>query len=58
MFVRRRSLKRGAAVVWFLLLALAAGCATVRDDDRQSDLPWSEPKPWEGVIPMPGFDNR
>lgn len=37
---------------------LLSGCAALRNDDRESELPWSKPQPWEGVIPMPGFENR
>ena len=53
-----RLLRPGARWLVLLLLGLAAGCATVPDDDRESELPWSKPQSWEGVIPMPGFDGR
>lgn len=40
------------------LALLLSGCASLRNDDRESELPWSKPQPWEGVIPLPGFENR
>lgn len=53
-----RSFTTGVRGLLLLLLLLAAGCATVPDDERESELPWSKPQPWEGVIPMPGFEGR
>jgi hypothetical protein len=48
-------------VVAGLLLAAAAlslsGCAST-DPDRESDLPWATPQPWEGVPAIPGMDMR
>lgn len=40
------------------VVLLLSGCASLRNDDRESELPWSKPQLWEGVIPMPGFENR
>ena len=42
----------GFCFVWL------SGCATTREEDRESELPWSQRQPWEGVIPMPGFEYR
>ncbi len=28
--------------------------AALAEDFSESDLPWSRPQPWEGVVPLPG----
>lgn len=33
------------------ILAFAAGC--IADTPEDSDLPWSQNKGWEGMIPLP-----
>ena len=38
-----------------LLILLAAGCGT---PDRDSDLPWNTPQPWESAPSIPGFNDR
>jgi hypothetical protein len=47
---------------WFILLLaggvlFASGCATA-DPDRESDLPWATPAPWEGAPGIPGMEAR
>lgn len=39
-----------------LLLGLVGGCATAYD--RESEIPWNSPQPWEGTIMLPGLDNQ
>lgn len=56
MFRRFRRAARGWGFA--LGLALLAGCATLPEDEGESELPWSKPQPWEGVIPLPGLENR
>jgi len=34
-------------------LSAAGGCATSGD----SDMPWNDPQPWEGVPGIPGMNN-
>lgn len=46
---------------WPILCALVAltlsGCATLDGrDDRESDMPWNQPQPWEGSPFIPGMD--
>lgn len=39
------------------VLSLLSGCATKTEEDSQ--LPWSQPAPWEGTMPgMPGNPAR
>ena len=49
---RRWLLLAGFCLIWL------GGCATTRDPDRESELPWSQRQPWEGVVPIPGFEHR
>jgi len=42
------------------LLVWTAGCATTdsrphTDEERESDIPWNTPQPWEGTLGIPGF---
>lgn len=45
---------------WISILALCCmsaafmGCATT--NDRESDMPWNTPQPWEGSPFIPGMD--
>lgn len=55
MFRRIRRAARWGLGLW---LVLAAGCATLPEDNGESELPWSKPQPWEGVVPMPGLETR
>jgi hypothetical protein len=36
-------------------LAVAAGCAS---PDRESELPWNTPQPWETAPNIPGLEGR
>jgi hypothetical protein len=41
-----------AAVALLTLCAVwASGCATT----GESDIPWNEPQPWEGMMSVPGL---
>jgi hypothetical protein len=46
---------------WISMLALCAvtiavsGCATT-GEERESDMPWNTPQPWEGSPFIPGMD--
>lgn len=36
---------------------LLTSCAS-HDPDRESDIPWNAPQPWEGSPSIPGLNNR
>lgn len=40
------------AAMWW---SVAIGCATT-DNQRESDIPWNQPQPWEGSPYIPGMD--
>lgn len=35
---------------------LAGGCGTLHED-RESDIPWNTPQPWENAPMIPGLEN-
>ena len=43
-----------AFAAFVLLLAGTTGCATT--GDRDSELPWNAPQPWEGSPMIPGLN--
>ncbi len=48
--------------IWLMLAllvgaAVLSGCATT-DPERESDIPWGAPEPWEGAPGIPGMESR
>jgi len=49
-------MKYGSMLLLLTLLALTAGCAS--SPDRESELPWNTPQPWETAPSIPGLNTR
>ncbi len=47
------SLRNNKAVILLAALAAALLCGCIADTAEDSDLPWSQNKGWEGMIPLP-----
>jgi len=50
--------KRAVATLLALLGIglMLTGCATSGPEERESELPWNTPQPWEGVPFFPGMN--